>query len=382
MNTVYNLGNIEVYWGLKLFLILILTYSGYIITKYNGETKTFRFATSISIILYSLIEGLRWNRGVDYYNYYLELTGGFYERENSELLYQLIIDICSSLFPYWLVFIGYSFLFIYSYTLIIKHFPKTAVWSFPLFFLITEAGAENLIRQFIGISFFLLAFNAYLQKRFKTMLLFLLAIPLIHLSGIFVIIVFLLITLLDIEKRMQKPWLLILIYLVLYMTWDTSYLSGFAESLGSININSDVGMGRYVENADRWFTEEGSISALNNSLSSSTATIIIQFSLNIITIYYGFYLCKKDKKLSIPFWFVYLSIILKVIGGDIELYNRFANWLYYFLPIILGGIICSLRKTKIEQSCIIIIFFFAYIYPLIMSIGKMPFAGCAFVWDK
>ena len=86
--------------------------------------------------------------------------------------------------------------------------------------------------------------------------------------------------------------------------------------------------------------------------------------------------------MRIPFWFVYFSIIIRLIGGDIELYNRFATWLFYFIPLVVGGIMQSVDMGRLEKRIVLVIVFMAYIYPLIRSIGIMPYSGCSFVWDR
>lgn len=378
----HNLGDIGIYWTFKIFLILTLLWCGWAITYKNPNNKYYNLYASIAIIIYSIIEGLRWNRGVDYRNYYLELTG-IPMKENIEPLYKLIVDIESSILPYWLVFILYSAFFMAGFLMVLKHFPKTAVWALPLMFLVTEAGAENLVRQFIAISFFLVGYSAYLNGKRKFMLICFIAVPLIHLSGIFVLLMFGLFSLFKMDEKMSKPWLLVGIYVVLYLVWDISNLSQYTKYLNMINLASDTQFSGYIENAERWFTEEGSISLLHGEKNmASWANVIFKLLMNIIVIFYGFYLCKSDDKMRIPYWFAYMCIIIRTIGGDIEIYNRFANWLFYFIPLIIGGVLQMATLKKIERRILFFIVFMAYIYPLIRSIGNMPYSGCAFVWDR
>ncbi len=377
-----NIGDINVYWTFKLFLILTLFWCGWAITYKNPNNKYYNCYAAIAITVYSIIEGLRWERGIDYRNYYLELTG-YWQKDNIEPFYRLIVDIESSILPYWMVFILYSALLMTSFMLVLKHFPKMVIWALPLFFLITESGAENLVRQFIAISFFLLGYNAYLKKRKKIMLICFILVPLIHLSGIFVLFIFGLFSLLKLEEKMSKPWLLLSIYIVLYVVWDISNLSEYTKYLGVISMVSDTHLEGYLENADRWFTEEGSISLLHGEKGiASFANIVFKLLINLTIIYFGFYVCKKNRQMRIPFWFAYIYIIIQTIGGDIEIYNRLANWLYYLIPLIIGGILTAIPMNKWEKKIVYFIVFMAYFYPLIRNIGNMPYSGCAFVWDR
>lgn len=377
-----NVGDIEVYWAFKLFLIFTLLWCGWAISYKNPNNKYYNCYAAIVITVYSIIEGLRWERGVDYHNYYLELTG-YWQKENMEPFYRLIVDIESSILPYWMVFILYSAFLMTSFMLVLKNFPKTAIWALPLFFLITESGAENLVRQFIAISFFLLGYNAYLNGKKRVMMICFIAVPLIHLSGIFVLFMFGLCSMLKLDERMSKPWLLLGIYVVLYIVWDISNLSEYTKYLSMINIASDTHLEGYLENADRWFTEEGSISLLHGEKGiASLANLIFKLLINLVIIYFGFYECKNNEQMRIPYWFTYISIIIQTIGGDIEIYNRLANWLYYLIPLVVGGFLTTIPMNKWEKKIVYFIVFMAYFYPLIRNIGNMPYSGCAFVWDR
>ena len=376
-----SIGDLSVYWFLKIFLILSLFWCGWGISYRNPQNRFYGIYAAIVTIVYSVIEGLRWNRGVDYYNYYLELLGNQF-KDDYEPLYKLIIDTFSSLFPYWLSFIIYSAFFITSFMLVLKHYPKYAVWALPLLFIITESASENLVRQFIGISFFLFGYNAYLNKKRITMFLFFLAVPLIHLSGVFVLAFFVLLYLFEFDNKMSTPWILLGCYILLYVVWDTANLSEYAQMLGSISFLSGSQFEGYVDNADRWFTSEGSLSSLNSSGILSVFSVVFNILINLVIIYYGFYLYKNNPSMRIPFWFVYFSIIIRLIGGDIELYNRFATWLFYFIPLVVGGIMQSVDMGRLEKRIVLVIVFMAYIYPLIRSIGIMPYSGCSFVWDR
>lgn len=376
-----SIGDLSVYWFLKIFLILSLFWCGWGISYRNPQNKYFGLYAVIATVVYSVIEGLRWDRGVDYYNYYTELLG-YQFKDDYEPLYKLIIDTFSSLFPYWFSFIIYSAFFIISFLLVLKHYPKYAVWALPLLFIITESAAENLVRQFIGISFFLFGYNAYLNKKYITMLLSFLAVPLIHLSGVFVIAFFAFLVFFDIDNRLSKPWLILGIYILLYFFWDTSFLGKYTQLLGSVSLLSGSQFDGYIENADRWFTTEGSLSYLNGGGVLSTASVVFGFLINIIIIYNGFYLYKKNRQFRIPYWFVYFSIVIRVIGADIELYNRFANWLYYFIPLIVAGVMTSPDMNRWEKRFTCFIVLMTYVYPLVRSIGIMPYSGCSFIWDR
>lgn len=376
------IGSLFTYNLLKLLLAVTLLICGKTISKTKNKRAIFVSAI-IAIAVFSLIEGLRWDRGPDYYNNYLLLTTNDLNVKKSEPFFNTIIDTLKMLsIPYWGCFIFFSFLYIYSFTKIVKVFPKAAMWALPVMFLISVDAHENLIRQFIAISFLLFAYYCYISKQKALMLLCLLAVFNIHLSGLFAVALLFLFILLKPEKIIKSPLLLTGIYLVLYFFWDTVYLSGITSILEKINLGTDNMQG-YLDNADRWFTDEGSLSYLQGAkVSTSLIKHLFTLITNSTIIYYGFQTIKYDQRLRIPYWFTFTAILLFVLGGDIEIYRRLAWWLYCFMPIILGAIWYLVPiKPKIKITLMSIIAF-SYAYSFIMNLTTVPYSGFAFVWDR
>ena len=376
------IGSLFTYNLLKLLLAVTLLICGKTISKTKNKRAIFVSAI-IAIAVFSLIEGLRWDRGPDYYNNYLLLTTNDLNVKKSEPFFNTIIDTLKMLsIPYWGCFIFFSFLYIYSFTKIVKVFPKAAMWALPVMFLISVDAHENLIRQFIAISFLLFAYYCYISKQKALMLLCLLAVFNIHLSGLFAVALLFLFILLKPEKIIKSPLLLTGIYLVLYFFWDTVYLSGITSILEKINLGTDNMQG-YLDNADRWFTDEGSLSYIQGAkVSTSLIKHLFTLITNSTIIYYGFQTIKYDQRLRIPYWFTFTAILLFVLGGDIEIYRRLAWWLYCFMPIILGAIWYLVPiKPKIKITLMSIIAF-SYAYSFIMNLTTVPYSGYAFVWDR
>ena len=77
MNWSSSTGDPFVYWSFYVLLVLILTYCGWGISNDDEKQTHFRKYAWIAGISYSLIEGLRWLRGADYYHYYMDLDTNF-----------------------------------------------------------------------------------------------------------------------------------------------------------------------------------------------------------------------------------------------------------------------------------------------------------------
>lgn len=380
------IGNLFTYNIIRTSLLIILIICGYSIST-SQKKSNIQISIAIVIILFSLIEGLRWDRGPDYFNNYLMLTSSTSGIVKEEPLFLAIITILRDILhmPYWGSFIFYSFLYIYSFTLVVKKFPKAAVWALPVMFLTTVAAHENFIRQFIGVSFLLFAYNFYIKRQKGLTVLCLICVFNVHTSGLFALACFALIAITKPDLYIKKPIYLVLVYLAFYFLWDVSYLGDYTSYLENLDLGG-VGaenMQGYVDNAERWFTEEGSISSLNGiELKASKIAIAIELIRNCTIIYFGLLAVRIDKRLRIPYWFCYIAILIFVIGGDIELIERLGWWLYIFMPIVLGAIWYTVpmnKKLKFSLSAFLIL---TYAYAYIMGLSKIPFSGCAFIWDR
>lgn len=375
------IGDLLVYNILKTALLTLLFVYGISLYKLK-KSKTVIFLI-IAIIAFSLIEGLRWDRGPDYYNNYLLLTTNSYMVAKSEPVFTFITTTLRDtlLLPYWGCFIFFSFFYIFSYTKVVGEFRKAAIWALPVMFLTTVDAHENLIRQFIGISFTLLAYYSHIKKYHIATFVLLICAILTHYSGAFAFVLFYIIAILKPENIIKKPIILVAIYLVLFFFWDTSYLNPITNVLTKIDIGTDSMQG-YLDNADRWFTEEGSISALKGKGGiASLAKYFFTLVTNCTIIYWGYKTIKYDQRLRIPYWFTFIALIIHVIGGDIEIYDRFAWWLYPLMPIVLGAIWYIVPMNKKTKMALMFIIAFSYIYAFIMSFTTIPYYGFAFVWD-
>ncbi|HEY5587811.1 MAG TPA: EpsG family protein [Candidatus Paceibacterota bacterium] len=378
-----SIGSISTYWILKILLVIILSYCGYGIAY--KQPKNFYVYAIIAALFYSLIEGLRWDRGMDYMHYYNDLLGRW-ETPNPEFLYKTIVYLLSGFMglPYWCGFVTYSLLLISAFLMVLKVYPKAAFWGLPLFFLVTESSAENIIRQYLAISFMLFAYYAYLkQKKILTAVL-LCCVPLIHMSGLIAVVVFVLLALLKVP--LKKPWILLVIYLALFFLWDISYFKGITGYLSTINLGDNMKVQVYLDNSDRWFSNEGSISLVKYGKkyvdSASLTSILFTVLSQIIIIYYGFKAQLMDRKLQIAFYFTYIAILFNVIGGDIEMYSRFYDWYIYLMPFILGIAMYKVRMNQYEKYVVIVILLVHFFYGFLRSIGDIPYHGFAFIWDR
>ena len=389
-----QIGDPIVYWTLRLLLLIILIYNGWNISYKDKNGDNYWANVFPSIFAYSLIQGLRWNRGADYPHYYHDLTGTLFA-DYKEPVYLLWIDVFKwTGLPAPVAFVFYSFLLIFAFCCILKYFRKGAIWALPLFLLMT-ASSENIIRQYLAIPFVMFAYYYYLRgKNYrKRMWLSLVVVPMIHFSGLFADFIFLLCVYahklkLDFKWKQWYIYPLLGLYLYIYYFWDSHNFSFFIDFFRLLNLDEESYMAGYGVDAERWFTEEGSMSyILTGKAAVRTISLLNEitfFLTNVIMICCGYFILNRDSRFLPVFWFTYLAIILKGIGGDIEMYARFYNWLIYLAPIACGLILVEKWSTKFKIEMIINVIFFIYFgfYGVLRQLGSIGYAGCAFIWDK
>lgn len=389
MNYSVSTGDPTIYWTLYVLLTLILSFCGWGISKDDEKQSQFNKYAWIAGISYSLIEGLRWLRGADYYHYYMDLDTNFKAgvcTPDPEPVYEWWVNLfhMTGLHPS-IAFIIYSALLIFGVLLIFKSYPKAALWGLPLFFLMTNSQTENIIRQTLATSFLIFAYVAYLNEKKKLMLAMLCVVPLIHSAGLYGVALFL--VFIYVKVPLRQPWILVALFLFAYYFWNPDWFQGFADYLSKLNLGDNVKGQGYLDNSDRWFTSEGSIANVlgKGATQLSMLYVSVNFLVNLFTVWFGFYASRDDRKLQTVYYFAYVALIIQTMAGDIELFVRFSQWTNLLTPILVGVMFAKIKLPQVNnlQVLIYIVFAINYIfYGLIRSIGTLPYAGCGFIWDK
>lgn len=378
----FIIGDIYVYWSLRIFLVAVLTICGWGITKHSSDKNFWRWAIP-ALVFYSLIQGLRYMRGQDYYHYKQDLEGNLFTEYHDEI-YLLWLDFFHFTglhFAYGFVF--YSFILFFAYLLVVRKFKETAVWALPLFLLMIPE-TENLIRQFFATSFFLLGLYSYYNNKKNWVIIYFIISLGIHFSSFIPIVFFLVFLFTKIENKMEKPWILLAIYIVLYLFWNPNWFSFVTDMLNKVNMTNDLAGANYINNAERWFSEDGSIALVIGSkkITVSIAYKVTKFLTDVVVIWYGYKAMKNNPNINIIFWFSFSALIIKTVGGDIEIYSRICQWTLYLTPILYGSIFAYNHLKNIEKLSILILFIANWgYYGFVRSIGDMGYSGCAFIWD-
>lgn len=379
-------GNPLLFWILRLLVLLSLFYSGYLITYKDKNGDFYWKYSSIGIIVYSLIEGLRWNRGIDYLHYYQDITGALFT-DYDETVYVWWTEFFKFTgLPYWMAFVFYSFLLIHGFCFLLKKFKKGAIWALPLFFIITVGSSENLVRQFLAMALAEYFLYFFLGKKYWKCAIFALLTIGIHQSVALILAGALFVYYVHFDKKIKTGYLLVAVYLVLYYFWEPAYLEPITNWLSRMSVDDSSRMSSYIENADFWFSDASSLSdrlgytARVASLFSSTMSLVS----TCLIIKYGFDLSRKEDLYRIFYWFTFLSYILFIFShnGDFEIWSRLSVMFRFVSPILIAGIVTSLTLKEVERYLIYSFLGIYFLYNSFFSMWGQSVMGCAFIWDR
>lgn len=137
-----------IYIFLNLFMLIVFIVTGRLISK---DKKNYWKYAKWPVITFTLILGLRLNRGHDYIHY-MEVYR--YDLEKEQVLFTLFNHFLKSLDTgaHW-IFIWYSGAFILGAMFFLKSIREYSKWVLPLFLISFTTFSEYMIRQAFGYTF-------------------------------------------------------------------------------------------------------------------------------------------------------------------------------------------------------------------------------------
>lgn len=370
-----------------LFLVFII-YSKLITTKYyknQSNTKYWKYSI-FPIIVFSLIEGLRYGRGVDYLGYlvnYIQALNPVVDYEPLFMILNKSMALCG--FPYPIAFCIYSSIWILGLLFLCKDFRYIAYLCIPFGLIASIPSMENLIRQFTSLGFVMVSISYLINHKYRLSILFAIISYGFHLSSVIVTLLIFMIFILKHNNIFKLKYILVL-YLYFMLIFKIEYIDNVINYVLSFINLGDLKFSSYIENADKWFTSNALMDG-EKSLSGKTALFLFDGTLFIM----GRMAIKKcnDTKLQYKLSVIYNLFVIGAIGmqavGLLEIVRRFFRPLYMLWFIIAAHILYEYpihlkHKNKfinigglILWGYIIVILFFKYI---IFTPSQM------FIWDS
>lgn len=312
------------YIAFHLLLVIILFIFSSRLSKVSP--KLFWNIAFVPLLAFTLEEGLRWGREIDwcvYYTVYKDINANV--NTGHEPLFTLIWWIFGRLGAEYYVVIAFcSFLLAFSIFFFFKPYKEINKIAIPLAFLMVASNATNLIRWFMGVSFLLISLRYYLDSKQVKSLIFAIATCCTHIG--LIIVLPLLWFLLRKKTRLLKPKTAIIISIILVLVFDRRFFSNFAFIFDWFNFYSRFA--GYQDSAAEWLSGEASAKGVENYVVYDILLVSLPL---FFFIYYGYKAIANNKEF-IPLWnAMVIGIYLKNMSRGLELIGRYS----YVFDIIL-----------------------------------------------
>lgn len=305
-----------------------------------GKNISYWKVAMLPIVFFSLEEGLRWGRFIDWCAYYDIYYNGL-ETSNFEFLFKEWWLLFSKWnIPYPVVMIICSLLFIVSLFVLFKPYYRLFSVCFPVLIALTVLSFENFIRWYVALSVILISFRYFLDKKYIKMLFLIFLVPFLHVG---ILPVGIIIFLVAFWKHPINPLFIICISVGLVLLFQSSFMLNFIN-VANFFFGSVEKFSGYMNNLEGWLTGIG-----QNSDVERKATIVYLVSmLPLYSVIYAAYKMREDfsSELIIMYNLSILGIILLSVSSGLELLQRYAEIFYPFLVLLLAYTVKHISSCK------------------------------------
>lgn len=341
------MNSFDTYFFLQFLLLLVSIYCGVKINKNNMKNVY----VLIFILTFTLIEGSRFGRGIDYnvYYYSFQTKDVFDVCKSNTILFDLLCFLLIKLgLPYQALIICSSSILAIAGTKLLIQYPKVLLLSLPWFYLETFS-AENLFRWYTAFSFLLLGIPYLLKDKTYIYLVCCIIGVQFHIMMAIPAILFYIIS--KAKSSLLSPWVSILIYLFLSLVWSSSFMKNFISPINYLLSFLEHYTDVYGGNLSSWL--DGSQHGLAEF---SIIRQVLDLCKNVFLIFLGHKLIQKTKYKELVFYYnsMLLGIITYPAFAPIELFDRF-NQLFLFFQCLVGsyGVIYSVRNFSYRKYALL-----------------------------
>lgn len=346
------------------------------VIKRNKDLSSI-IASICIITVYSIIEGLRYMRGVDYLEY-VYIFRGFSERQ--DYLFDLLLKSMHFFnFKYYHSFVFYSFVWISSIIFLLRRYKDSVNIILPLMIISNWYFSENFVRQYLAFSITLISIYYLLEGKIKYFVFLSIIAGLIH-SIAFVFALF--IYAISYIKAPISIKISIPLYIIgMIMSQSAglfSYISDIIAKYFPV-MSDETTFGHYVSDSDRWFGESGYKAVYSRSLLTTIGNTL--FDITLIIIGYHYLEKGKNNQYVLPYnLFVYGAVFFQLFF-NYEILRRLTFQFYALWPFLIG--LLAMNKKKMP-SYIYISYYYLWIYIIAFCFVRSMLFGDdnhLFVWD-
>ncbi len=373
-----------IFFILKSLVVLAAILSGFLLSKNNASGNyqiKYTIATFPVILIYTLVEGLRYGRGTDYLSY-AEIFSGVRNQFVEPLFDYFSVFLQSIGAHFSMGFLLSSLLLIFSGCFLIRRFRFAALFALPLFYLVTIEQSSNLVRMYFAFSFIFFAL-AYLIDRKKYLMYFFLTLAFFsHFSTIFPILLILLFI------RFKNPFYNSYIILALYFLTNifivsNEYIYSQLPMLSYFDLYAN-----YIDGADKWLLGNGIEDDRENNFG---IFYYIRFYLNpAILLLLGYGILDKYEKyrLNVFYNLFLVGVLFRPIAYSIssELFYRIDLFFLTFSFVIAAFLFYDFKKHFfakhiLARLCIIYLFIDSAYLLFKTAFVYDPVLGNNFIWE-
>lgn len=362
--------------------MLFVLYRAGIAIQENG--KIISSAGIAAICIYTLNEGLRFGRGIDYniyYDHYLDIAAG---RETK--LEFVFVQLCRCLigldFSFQTLILFMSFMFILSLLNFMQNFRGEIPLALPFFVFFSRPDVENMVRWYLAFSFFLFGLSDLLKREKLSWRYFLFSLIGCSIHYAILPIPFAFFIIYQFKHIMLKPYISIPLFLCVYILFRAEAMSQYVDIVNLLANASGEKFGNYGENAEYWLT--GGFAGEEVSGKIGISEMAFLFVLVIL----GHRILKdSDKKYIFSYNLFILGFLFLPIAKKLELVVRYDAIFYFFRAIVLAAILYTyfIRKCARLIPAFSAIVLIVLLYNPIKSIKNILTGNpmkCLYIWDK
>lgn len=372
-----------IYIFLNLVMLAVFGIAGVCISQ--DKTNYWKYAIW-PVIVFTLILGLRLNRGNDYVHY---MQVYIYDLEANQVLFTSFNHFLQYIGtgPHW-IFMWYSGAFVLGAMFFMRSLSRYAKWVLPLFLISFTVFSEYMIRQAFGYTFvflfimFMFDDDMTKMKRWTCMFVcFYLSYGIHSVNAITCIIS---VVIYYFIRRPFTPLVTIPLYLLasyyIQQNFDFSYLDGALSLLGEHNDK----FASYTDNAGRWFSED----AIQEGFKRKPLIKVFQTLGDCSLIFLGYKLLhlKEIHRMT----FLYNTFVFGAIFSQsfytLELLRRMGDCMYWYWTFPLAYVLCNrtvvVKAFKMQFVGRMMMFFLVfYCYDYLKYLLLRENEMFHFLWD-
>lgn len=350
----------------------------------NNLYKNYWALAPIPVFFYSLIEGFRYARGVDYIHYmerYISTSNISNSKDFAPFdWFNFGLNLIG--LPYYGAFIIYSLIFIICVMFFLRDYREVSHYSFLLFLPATLIYSECFVAQFVSFSFVFVALKYALRKDWIKFVFFSIIAVSLHNANAFILII---VVPLIFYNKPFNIYVVISIYMYAFLLFDMNKIGVLVPYLETLKLGNATQIQAYTENADAWFSADALQSGYNQNVITKTANVLFDVSV-IITgrkLLDNYKSRSKEKSLILFYNLFAIGAIMFQIFFNFEIMRRIAMEAYLFWFILVAYILFY-YKTKRETPTLLkgaVIIIVIYIISFCIKYNFLV-ENVSFVWDK